>query len=236
MLNVALLCTNTLPTQRPRMSSVVNMLCGQAPIEVVPHDDLSDDLQLNIFQSRQSMNSSRTDWSCAPASDPSILLHNSKDSGYRPSSSSSSLKLWAAAPRLARLTMLAIIGPNAATVHRQVFRWMFLVPNFWCCLPVVIQVSHSLWRIISVMHPTRQDVKLALWSVVSKCLILPRAPKDLLLSSVKTGCELDGIDVNYAKCIEHIYWCESCGLAVRHLLRNLSSKIIVFCVRRGTNV
>lgn len=93
MLNVALLCTNTLPTQRPRMSSVVNMLCGQAPIEVAPHDDLSDDLRLNISQSRRSMNSSRTDWSCAPASDPSILRHNSKGSGYLPSSSSSSVKL-----------------------------------------------------------------------------------------------------------------------------------------------
>jgi hypothetical protein len=92
MLNVALLCTNTLPTQRPRMSSVVKMLCGQAPIEITPDDDLNEDLRFNIAQSRQSMNS-RTDWSCAPSSDHSVLLHSSKDSGYLPSSSSSSVKL-----------------------------------------------------------------------------------------------------------------------------------------------
>ncbi|KQJ94159.1 probable LRR receptor-like serine/threonine-protein kinase At1g53440 isoform X2 [Brachypodium distachyon] len=92
MLNVALLCTNTSPTQRPRMSSVVKMLCGQTPIEVTPDDDLREDLRFNITRSRQSMNS-RTDWSCAPQSDPSILLHGSNDSGYLPSSSSSSLKL-----------------------------------------------------------------------------------------------------------------------------------------------
>ncbi|KAL6629381.1 hypothetical protein ACP70R_029146 [Stipagrostis hirtigluma subsp. patula] len=93
LLNVALLCTNTLPTQRPRMSSVVKMLCGQIPIEVVPDDDLSEDLRLNISQSHNSVNNSQTDWSHLPSSDPSILLYNSKDTGYVPSSSSSSLKL-----------------------------------------------------------------------------------------------------------------------------------------------
>ncbi|TKW37091.1 hypothetical protein SEVIR_1G025800v4 [Setaria viridis] len=94
LLNIALLCTNTSPTQRPRMSSVVKMLCGQIPIEVVPDDDdLSEDLRLNIARSHSSMNNSKTDWSEMPSSDPSILLHNSKDSGYLPSSSSSSLKL-----------------------------------------------------------------------------------------------------------------------------------------------
>ncbi|CAM0946050.1 unnamed protein product [Alopecurus aequalis] len=94
MLNVALLCTNTLPAHRPRMSSVVKMLCGEAPIEVTPDDDLNEDFRFNIAQSQQSMNS-RTDWSCAPStsSDPSILLRSGKDSGYLPSSSSSSLKL-----------------------------------------------------------------------------------------------------------------------------------------------
>lgn len=94
LLNIALLCTNTSPTQRPRMSSVVKMLCGQIPIEVVPDDDdLIEDLRLNFTQSPSSMNNSKTDWSEMPLSDPSILLHNSKDSGYLPSSSSSSLKL-----------------------------------------------------------------------------------------------------------------------------------------------
>uniref|UniRef100_A0A0A9CUU7 Serine-threonine/tyrosine-protein kinase catalytic domain-containing protein n=1 Tax=Arundo donax TaxID=35708 RepID=A0A0A9CUU7_ARUDO len=63
LLNVALLCTNTLPTQRPRMSSVVKMLCGEIPIEVVPDDDLSEDLRFNISQSHHSMNNSQTDWS-----------------------------------------------------------------------------------------------------------------------------------------------------------------------------
>lgn len=57
LLNVALLCTNTLPTQRPRMSSVVKMLCGEAPIEVTPDDDMSEDLRINSNQSRQSINS-----------------------------------------------------------------------------------------------------------------------------------------------------------------------------------
>ncbi|WVZ77197.1 hypothetical protein U9M48_025092 [Paspalum notatum var. saurae] len=94
LLNVALLCTNTSPTQRPRMSSVVKMLCGQIPIEIVPDDDdLSEDLRLDIAQSVHSMNNSQTDWSQLPSSDPSTLLHNSKGSGYLPSSSSSSLKL-----------------------------------------------------------------------------------------------------------------------------------------------
>jgi hypothetical protein len=91
LLNVALLCTNMLPTQRPRMSSVVKMICGQIPIEVVP-DDLSEDLQFNISQSRHSVSNNQTDWSLEPSSDPSVLQHNSKDSGYLPSSSSS-LKL-----------------------------------------------------------------------------------------------------------------------------------------------
>ncbi|CAL5022996.1 unnamed protein product [Urochloa decumbens] len=99
LLSIALLCTSTSPTQRPRMSSVVKMLCGQIPIEVVPDDDnLNEDLRLNIALSHRSMNNSRTDWSEMPSSEmpssgPSILLHNSKDSGYLPSSSSSSLKL-----------------------------------------------------------------------------------------------------------------------------------------------
>lgn len=96
LLNVALLCTNTLPTQRPRMSSVVKMLCGQIPIEVSPDDaDLTEDL-LHLAQSQHSLSNSRTDWSQIPSSDCSILLHDSKDSGCFPSSSSSSLKLWAA--------------------------------------------------------------------------------------------------------------------------------------------
>ena len=112
LLNIALLCTKTSPTQRPRMSSVVKMLCGQIPIEVVPDDDnLSEDLRFDIARSQCSMNDSKTDWSqmpskCSmndsktdwsqmPSSNPSILLHTSKDSGYLPSSSSSSLKLWA---------------------------------------------------------------------------------------------------------------------------------------------
>ncbi|CAN6272052.1 unnamed protein product [Urochloa humidicola] len=99
LLSIALLCTNTSPTQRPRMSSVAKMLCGQIPIEVVPDDDdLSEDLRLNIALSHRSINNSRTDWSELPSSEmpsscPSILLHNSKASGYLPSSSSSSLKL-----------------------------------------------------------------------------------------------------------------------------------------------
>nr|CAB3446210.1 unnamed protein product [Digitaria exilis] len=76
------------------MSSVVKMLCGQIPIEVIPDDsDLSEDLRFNIAQSHRSMNNSKTDWSQMTSSDPSILLHNSRDSGYLPSSSSSSLKL-----------------------------------------------------------------------------------------------------------------------------------------------
>jgi hypothetical protein len=97
LLNVALLCTNTLPTQRPRMSSVVKMLCGQIPIEVSPDDaDLTEDL-LHLAQSQHSLSNSRSDWSHQiPSSDCSILLHDSKDSGCFPSSSSSSLKLWAA--------------------------------------------------------------------------------------------------------------------------------------------
>ncbi|KAG2649702.1 hypothetical protein PVAP13_1NG128600 [Panicum virgatum] len=110
LLNIALLCTKTSPTQRPRMSSVVKMLCGQIPIEVVPdNDNLSEDLRFDIARSQCSMNDSKTDWSqmpskCSmndsktdwsqmPSSDPSILRHTSKDSGYLPSSSSSSLKL-----------------------------------------------------------------------------------------------------------------------------------------------
>ncbi|XP_062218676.1 probable LRR receptor-like serine/threonine-protein kinase At1g53430 isoform X2 [Phragmites australis] len=93
LLNVALLCTKTLPTERPRMSSVVKMLCGQVPIEVVPDDDLIEDLRFNISQSYHSVNNSQTDWTHAASSDPSILQHNSKDSGYLPSSSSPSLKL-----------------------------------------------------------------------------------------------------------------------------------------------
>jgi hypothetical protein len=92
LLNVALLCTNTIPTQRPRMSSVVKMICGQIPIEAVS-DDLSEDLLLNIFQPRHSVSNSQTDWSLEPSSDPSVWQYNSKDSGYLPSSSSSSLKL-----------------------------------------------------------------------------------------------------------------------------------------------
>ncbi|XP_012698401.1 probable LRR receptor-like serine/threonine-protein kinase At1g53440 isoform X2 [Setaria italica] len=92
LLNVALLCTSTLPTQRPRMSSVVKMLCGQIPIEVSPDDaDLIEDL--HIAQPHHSLNNSQIDWSQIPSSDCSILLHDSKDSGCLPSSSSSSLKL-----------------------------------------------------------------------------------------------------------------------------------------------
>lgn len=76
------------------MSSVVKMLCGQIPIEVIPaDDDLSEDLRLNIAQSQHSVNNSQTDWSQTIESDPSVLLYNSKDSGYLPSSSSSYLKL-----------------------------------------------------------------------------------------------------------------------------------------------
>nr|CAB3449419.1 unnamed protein product [Digitaria exilis] len=97
LMNIALLCTNTSPTQRPRMSSVVKMLCDQIPIEVTPDDgDLSEDLRLNFAQSHRSINNSKTDWSHSQmtSSDPSILLHNKdRDSGYLPSSSSSSLKL-----------------------------------------------------------------------------------------------------------------------------------------------
>ncbi|CAL4970434.1 unnamed protein product [Urochloa decumbens] len=99
LLNVALLCTNTLPTQRPKMSSVVKMLCGQIPIEVIPDDDdLIEDLQVNMTESRcsVSVNDSQTDRPQMPSSDCSILLHKSKDSGYLPSSSSSSLKLCSA--------------------------------------------------------------------------------------------------------------------------------------------
>lgn len=84
------------------MSSVVKMLCGQIPIEVIPADaDLSEDLRFNIAQSQHSVNNSQTDWSQTIESDPSVLLHNSKDSGYLPSSSSSYLKLWASASRIA---------------------------------------------------------------------------------------------------------------------------------------
>uniref|UniRef100_A0A0D9YPP6 non-specific serine/threonine protein kinase n=1 Tax=Oryza glumipatula TaxID=40148 RepID=A0A0D9YPP6_9ORYZ len=93
MLNVALLCTNTSPVQRPRMSSVVSMLCGQAPLEVVPDEDLSGYIRPSYSQSNQSMNNSLTEWSYAPSSDPSILLPNSMESGYLPSSSSPSSKL-----------------------------------------------------------------------------------------------------------------------------------------------
>uniref|UniRef100_A0A0E0G3Z9 non-specific serine/threonine protein kinase n=1 Tax=Oryza nivara TaxID=4536 RepID=A0A0E0G3Z9_ORYNI len=93
MLNVALLCTNTSPVQRPRMSSVVSMLCGQAPLEVVPDEDLSGYIRPSYSQSNQSMNNSLTEWSYAPSSDPSILLQNSMESGYLPSSSSPSSKL-----------------------------------------------------------------------------------------------------------------------------------------------
>jgi hypothetical protein len=106
LLNVALLCTSAQPTQRPRMSSVVKMLCGEIPIETVPaDDDLSEDLQLNIAQSQHSINNSQTNWSQnsvnnsqtnwsgTPSSDPSVLPHSSKDSGYLPSSSSFSVKL-----------------------------------------------------------------------------------------------------------------------------------------------
>ncbi|KAL6888957.1 hypothetical protein ACP4OV_009983 [Aristida adscensionis] len=93
LLSVALLCTNTSPTQRPRMSSVVKMLCGQIPIEVVPDDDLSEDLRLNISKTNHSVSNSQADWSHVPYSDPSILQHSIKDSGYLPSSSSSSLML-----------------------------------------------------------------------------------------------------------------------------------------------
>lgn len=103
MLNVALLCTNTSPVQRPRMSSVVSMLCGQAPLEVVPDEDLSGYIRPSYSQSNQSMNNSLTEWSYVPSSDPSILLQNSMESGYLPSSSSPSSKLWAAAPGLARM-------------------------------------------------------------------------------------------------------------------------------------
>lgn len=93
MLNVALLCTNTSPVQRPRMSSVVSMLCGQAPLEVVPDEDLSGYIRPSYSQSNQSMNNSLTEWSYVPSSDPSILLQNSMESGYLPSSSSPSSKL-----------------------------------------------------------------------------------------------------------------------------------------------
>uniref|UniRef100_A0A0D9VE42 non-specific serine/threonine protein kinase n=1 Tax=Leersia perrieri TaxID=77586 RepID=A0A0D9VE42_9ORYZ len=95
MLNVALLCTNTSPAQRPKMSSVVSMLCGLAPIEAVPDEDfnLSEHIRRRDSQSNQSMNNSLTEWSYAPSSDPSILLHNSMESGYLPSSSSPSSKL-----------------------------------------------------------------------------------------------------------------------------------------------
>uniref|UniRef100_A0A0E0JXR4 non-specific serine/threonine protein kinase n=1 Tax=Oryza punctata TaxID=4537 RepID=A0A0E0JXR4_ORYPU len=93
MLNVALLCTNASPVQRPKMSSVVNMLCGQAPLEVVPDEDLSGYIRPSDSQSNQSMNNSLTEWSFAPSSDPSILLQNSVESGYLPSSSSPSSKL-----------------------------------------------------------------------------------------------------------------------------------------------
>ncbi|KXG29874.1 hypothetical protein SORBI_3004G102100 [Sorghum bicolor] len=94
LLNVALLCTSTQPTQRPRMSSVVKMLRGEIPIEIVPaDDDLSEDLRLNIAQSQHSINNSQTNWSETPSSDPSVLPNSSKDSGYLPSSSSFSVKL-----------------------------------------------------------------------------------------------------------------------------------------------
>lgn len=106
LLDVALLCTSIQPTQRPRMSSVVKMLCGEIPVEIVPaDDDLSEDLRLNIAQSRQSIdnsqtnwsqysvNNSQTNWSETLSSDPSVLPHSSKDSGYLPSSSSLSVKL-----------------------------------------------------------------------------------------------------------------------------------------------
>ncbi|CAL5059266.1 unnamed protein product [Urochloa decumbens] len=108
LLNVALLCANTLPTQRPKMSSVVKMLCGQIPIEIIPDDDdLIEDLQVNMTESRCSVNDSQTDRSQSqmPSNDCSVLLHNnkdgtwsknSKDSGYLPSSSSSSVKLCSA--------------------------------------------------------------------------------------------------------------------------------------------
>ncbi|CAN6272051.1 unnamed protein product [Urochloa humidicola] len=86
LLNVALLCTNTLPTQRPRMSSVVKMLCGQISVEVIPDDDdLIEDLQVNMAESRCSVNDSQTELSQMQSSDCSILLHNSKGSGYLPS-------------------------------------------------------------------------------------------------------------------------------------------------------
>ncbi|AQK70370.1 putative LRR receptor-like serine/threonine-protein kinase [Zea mays] len=106
LLDVALLCTSIQPTQRPRMSSVVKMLCGEIPVEIVPaDDDLSEDLRLNIAQSRQSIdnsqtnwsqysvNNSQTNWSETLSSDRSVLPHSSKDSGYLPSSSSLSVKL-----------------------------------------------------------------------------------------------------------------------------------------------
>ncbi|KAL5211976.1 hypothetical protein ABZP36_022823 [Zizania latifolia] len=93
MLNVALQCTNTSPAKRPRMSSVVDMLCGQTPIDVIPDEDLSEEFMPNVSQPCQSMNNSLSDWSYATSSDPSILLHNSKESGYFPSSSSPSLKV-----------------------------------------------------------------------------------------------------------------------------------------------
>ncbi|KAK3152568.1 hypothetical protein QOZ80_2BG0160810 [Eleusine coracana subsp. coracana] len=93
LLNIALLCTNSLPTQRPRMSSVVKMIRGQIPIEVMPDDDMSEDLQLKISQPHDSVSNTQTGWSLEPSSDPSVLQHINKDSGYLPSSSSSSLKL-----------------------------------------------------------------------------------------------------------------------------------------------
>lgn len=178
LLNVALLCTSAQPTQRPRMSSVVKMLRGEIPIETVPaDDDLSEDLQLNIAQSQHSINNSQTNWSQnsvnnsqtnwsgTPSSDPSVLPHSSKDSGYLPSSSSFSVKLWTSASRIASqvgrwcIGVGIFFGPDALVVHRQILGFMLAMQLFDVSsrLSTVIQdIVHSPWQLITVLSQHQQ--------------------------------------------------------------------------------
>lgn len=173
LLNVALLCTSTQPTQRPKMSSVVKMLRGEIPIETVPaDDDVSEDLRLNIAQSQDSIsnsqtnwsqhsvNNSRTNWSETPSSDPSVLPHSSKDSGYLPSSSSFSVKLWASASRIASQVGRWCIGvgifgvPDAAVELYIGKYWVsclrcnYLTFHLDCQLSFK-NIAHNPWQLIS---------------------------------------------------------------------------------------
>lgn len=52
MLNLALLCTNTSPTLRPSMSSVVNMLEGKTPIEalIIRRSESRRDARFKAFE------------------------------------------------------------------------------------------------------------------------------------------------------------------------------------------